>query len=299
MGYKGGPSPQEVQLAEHADLEAEQAEPAEPAPQPHPLSPKGEEPVCHTGVGSPTRTSQEVEDVEEEGGVIEENGQVDEGQVDATLSQTSLCPVTDSTIADPHPYRATMIPNSQASGIESPAPAEDNKEQVEELRDSAVTSTQDCQSVELTGQDLERTAEDECTSPIDSASPPFSPCPMPSVLGNQYPGSCIWSLELLIAAALCATRDARMAPPVPVSGNAVATNYGIELLSELAELERSQQQRNNTEDNRGKDEHTCAPQYSDYQVIKVFNGKFLHCFHSVCRVFSDFQGMSAFVKELE
>ncbi len=219
--------------------------------------------------------------------------------MDATLSQTSLCPVTDSTIADPHPYRATMIPNSQASGIESPAPAEDNKEQVEELRDSAVTSTQDCQSVELTGQDLERTAEDECTSPIDSASPPFSPCPMPSVLGNQYPGSCIWSLELLIAAALCATRDARMAPPVPVSGNAVATNYGIELLSELAELERSQQQRNNTEDNRGKDEHTCAPQYSDYQVIKVFNGKFLHCFHSVCRVFSDFQGMSAFVKELE
>ncbi len=299
MGYKGGPSPQEVQLAEPADLEAEQAEPAEPAPQPHPLSPKGEEPVCHTGVGSPTRTSQEVEDVEEEGGVIEENGQVDEGQVDATLSQTSLCPVTDSTIADPHPYRATMIPNSQASGIESPTPAEDNKEQVEELRDSAVTSTQDCQSVELTGQDLERTAEDECTSPIDSASPPFSPCPMPSVLGNQYPGSCIWSLELLIAAALCATRDARMAPPVPVSGNAVAPNYGIELLSELAELERSQQQRNNTEDNRGKDEHTCAPQYSDYQVIKVFNGKFLHCFHSVCRVFSDFQGMSAFVKELE
>lgn len=259
MGYKGGPSPQEVQLAEHADLEAEQAEPAEPAPQPHPLSPKGEEPVCHTGVGSPTRTSQEVEDVEEEGGVIEAYGQVDEGQVDATLSQTSLCPVTDSTIADPHPDRATMIPNSQASGIESPAPAEDNKEQVEELRDSAVTSTQDCQSVELTEQDPERTAEDECTPPTDSPSLPFSPCPVPSALGNQYPGSCIWSLELLIAAALCATRDARIAAPVPVSGNAVAPNYGIELLSELAELEQSQLQRNNTEENRGKDEHTHVP----------------------------------------
>ncbi|KAL0179212.1 hypothetical protein M9458_024654, partial [Cirrhinus mrigala] len=245
MGYKGGPSPQEVQLAEHADLEAEQAEPAEPAPQPHPLSPKGEEPVCHSRVGSPIRTSQEVED---EGGVIEADGQVDEGQVDATLSQTSLCPVTDSTVADAHPDGATMIPNSHASGTESPAPAEDDKEQVEELQDSAVTTTQDSQAVEPTEQDPERVAEDE--APIGSPSPPFSPCPVPSALGNQYPGSCIWSLELLIAAALCATRDACMAAPAPVSRNAVAPNYGIELLSELAELERSQQQRNNTEENR-------------------------------------------------
>ncbi|XP_073684402.1 BAH and coiled-coil domain-containing protein 1 [Garra rufa] len=247
MGYKGGPSPQEVQLAEHADLEAEQAEPTEPAPQPHPLSPKGEEPVCQSTVGSPTRTSQEVED---EGGVIEADEQVDEGQVDATLAQTSLCPVTDSTIADPHLDGATMIPNSQASATEGPAAAEDTKEQVEELQDSAVTTTQDSLSVEPTEQDSERTAEDECTSPIGSPSPPFSACPVPSALGNQYPGSCIWSLELLIAAALCATRDACMAAPAAVSGNAVVPNYGIELLSELAELERSQQQRNNTEENR-------------------------------------------------
>ncbi|XP_016385912.1 BAH and coiled-coil domain-containing protein 1-like [Sinocyclocheilus rhinocerous] len=253
MGYKGGPSPQEVQLAEHADMEAEQAEPAEPAPQHHPLFPKGEEPVCHTGVGSPIRTSQEVDDVEDEGGVIEADGQVDEGQVDATLSQTSLCPVTDSTVVDPLPEGATMIPNSQASGMESPATAEDNKEQVEELQDLAVTTTQDSQSVGPTAQDPERTAKDECTSPTDSSSPPFSPCPVPSALGSQYPGSCIWSLELLIAAALCATRDACMAAPVPVSGNAVAPNYGIELLSELAELEQCQQQRNNTEEDREED----------------------------------------------
>uniref|UniRef100_A0A8C1BNN1 BAH domain and coiled-coil containing 1b n=1 Tax=Cyprinus carpio carpio TaxID=630221 RepID=A0A8C1BNN1_CYPCA len=248
MGYKGGPSPQEVQLAEHADLEAEQAEPAEPAPQPHLLSPKGEEPVCHTGVDSPSRTSQEVDDVEDVGGVIESDG-----QVDATLSQTSLCPVTDSTVVDPLPEGATMIPNRQASGMESPATAEDNKEQAEALQGSAVTSTSDSQSVEPTKQDPERTAEDECTSPTDSSSPSFSPCPVPSALGSQYSGSCIWSLELLIAAALCATRDACMAAPVPVSGNAVAPNYGIELLSELAELERCQQQRSNTEEDREED----------------------------------------------
>ncbi|XP_016122717.1 BAH and coiled-coil domain-containing protein 1-like isoform X3 [Sinocyclocheilus grahami] len=253
MGYKGGPSPQEVQLAEHADLEAEQAEPAEPAPQPHPLSPKGEELVCHTGVGSPIRTSQEVDDVEDEGGVIEADGQVDEGQVDSTLSQTSLCPITDSTVVDPLPEGATMIPNSQASGMESPATAKDNKEQVEELQDLAVTTTQESQSVGPTAQDPEKTAKDECTSPTDSSSPPFSPCPVPSALGSQYPGSCIWSLELLIAAALCATRDACMVAPVPESGNAVTPNYGIELLSELAELERCQQQRNNTEEDREED----------------------------------------------
>lgn len=257
MGYKGGPSPQEVQLAEHADLEAEQAEPAEPAPQPHPLSPKEEEPVCHTGVGSPTRMSQEVKDVAEEREVTD--SQVDEGQVDATLSQTSLCPVTDSTVADSHSDRTTMIPNSQTSEMESPAPAEDNKKPDEELQDPiqiSVTTTQDSKSVEPTEHDPERVAKDECASPTDSPSPAFSPCPVPSALGNQYPGSCIWSLELLIAAALCATRDARMTAPVPVSGNAVAPNYGIELLSELAELERSQQQSNNNGENGGKDEHT-------------------------------------------
>ncbi|XP_067286799.1 BAH and coiled-coil domain-containing protein 1 isoform X2 [Pseudorasbora parva] len=248
MGYKGGPSPQEVQLAEHADLEAEQAEPAEPVPRPHPLSPKGEEPVCPTSVVSPTRMSQEVEDVAEKGRVIEIDRQVEEGQVDATFSQTSLCAITDSTVTDAHPDRATMVPNTQISGIESPEPAEDNKKQDEELQDSvqiSLTTIQDSQSVEPTKHDPERAAEDERTSPTDSPSPPFSPCPVPAALGNQYPGSCIWSLELLIAAALCATRDARMTAPVPVSGNAVAPNYGIELLSELAELERSQQQSNN------------------------------------------------------
>lgn len=258
MGYKGGPSPQEVQLAEHADLEAEQAEPAEPAPRPHPLSPKGEEPVCHTGVSSPIRISKEIEDVEEEGGLIENDGQVDKGQVDATLSQTSLCPTTDSSVADPFSDKATTKANSQTCGIVSSA--EDNNERDKDVQVPIIVpliTTQNLQSVEPTKHDLDRTAEDGCTPPTDSSTPPFSPCPVPSDLGNQYPGSCIWSLELLIAAALCATRDARMATPVPVSGNPVAPNYGIELLSELAELEQSQQQRNNTGEN-GKDKHTHA-----------------------------------------
>lgn len=253
MGYKGGPSPQEVQLAEHADLEAEQAEPAEPAPQPLPLSPKGEEPACQPGVGSPTRTSQEVEK-EETVGVIQAEEQVEEGESGvtcgpATVSQTSIFPDSPS---NPHPDTATMLPNTQTSEMEIPVPAKDWKEKNVELQDKVQVS----QPVGSRENDPEKAADDECGLTCDPGtghpSPTMSSCPMPSTLGNQYPGSCIWSLELLIAAALCATRDARMVPPVSVSDNAVAPNYGIELLSEMAELERTQQQRNDMGDNEGE-----------------------------------------------
>ncbi|XP_051958759.1 BAH and coiled-coil domain-containing protein 1 [Xyrauchen texanus] len=261
IGYKGGPSPQEVQLAEHADLEAEQAEPAEPAPQTHPLSPKGEEPDCHTGMGSPTRTSQEIQ---EDYVVIEAEGEMGEGQTGVTcgpspLSQTSLCPITNSTVADTHPEPATMITDIQTSGIDIPAPAEDLKEQNDGLLDpvqGSLSTFQDSQSMEPTVTDPERTVEGNCASPCNSvesthASPPLYPCPVSSALGNQYPGSCIWSLELLIAAALCATHDALMV--APVSADTMAPNYGMELLSELAELEQTQQQRNNMVENTEDD----------------------------------------------
>ncbi|XP_057213780.1 BAH and coiled-coil domain-containing protein 1 isoform X2 [Triplophysa rosa] len=254
MGYKGGPSPQEVQLAEHADLEAEQAEPAEPAPQPLLLSPKEEEPACHPGVGSPTRTSQEVEK-EEEVGVMQAEEQVEEGESGvtcrhATVSQTSLCPDSPS---NPHSDTATMIPNTQTSEMEIPVPAENTTEKDEELQDKVQVS----QPVGSSENDPEKAGEDECGLTCDTGTahplPPLTPCPVPSTLGNQYPGSCIWSLELLIAAALCAKRDARMVPPVSVSDNTVTPNYGIELLSEMAELERTQQQRNDVGDNEEED----------------------------------------------
>ncbi|TRY99905.1 hypothetical protein DNTS_004338, partial [Danionella cerebrum] len=241
MGYKGSPSPQEVQLAEHADLEAEQAEPAEPAPQPHLGSPNGEKPVCNSGAGSPRRTSQAAE---EGRAMLATDEQVEKEQVDAR------CNLSDFPIADHHPDGATMIPDSQTSGRESPAPAEGNQEQNEELLvQESASANLDSDFVAQTELDRERIAEVMRLPPTDSPSTPLSPCPMPCALGNQYPGSCIWSLELLIAAALCATRDAQMATSAPVSGNAAAPNYGIELLSELAELERSQHQRNSSGEN--------------------------------------------------
>lgn len=252
MGYKGGPSPQEVQLAEHADLEAE---PAEPAPQPLPLSPKGVEPACHSVVASPIRTSQEVENAEEEVGVIQAEEQVDEGESGvtcgpATASQT--CPDSPSNLRSD---TTTMVPNTQTSEME--ISVDDGKEKDEELQDKVQVS----HSVGYSENDAEKAGADECGLTRDPGSarptPPPSPCPVPSALENQYPGSCIWSLELLIAAALCATRDARMAAPVSVSDNAVAPNYGIELLSEMAELERTQQQRKDVGENEGKNKKKC------------------------------------------
>lgn len=93
--------------------------------------------------------------------------------------------------------------------------------------------------------------EKNCTSPstsvdleVTQATSPSSPLSELSALGNQYPGSCIWSLELLIAAALCATRDAQMAASVAMPACITPPQNGMALLSELAELERRQQEKN-------------------------------------------------------
>ncbi|XP_023197273.1 BAH and coiled-coil domain-containing protein 1 [Xiphophorus maculatus] len=53
----------------------------------------------------------------------------------------------------------------------------------------------------------------------------------------QLEGAYMWSLELLIAAALCATRDA-LCPPAPVVQiPSPSSHHGMEILGELAELE--------------------------------------------------------------
>ena len=92
-------------------------------------------------------------------------------------------------------------------------------------------------------------------APAAAAGPP-TPAAV-SALGQQYPGSCIWSLELLIAAALCATRDANN--PFPGAEVAAAAapsaachpHRGMELLSELAELDMQQQRRSSAQENGG------------------------------------------------
>lgn len=267
IGYKAGPSPQEVQLAEHADLEAEQAEPAEPAPQPLPLPTMGEEPVCQKAE-SPISTVQvgpQVEDVHEGNSVMAEKEELGEEQNDVTCPSPSISPPVCQ-----HPSKS---PSSDISPIEdisqlevSNTPdrtiflavqdlTEEVKSQEEDIGNPVQVSpaaSQELHTVEL-AEDVQERPEKNCTSPstcvdleVTQASSPSSHYSELSALGNQYPGSCIWSLELLIAAALCATRDAQMATPVEVPACIAPPQNGMALLSELAELERRQQEKNSS-----------------------------------------------------
>ncbi|KAG7325024.1 hypothetical protein KOW79_011340 [Hemibagrus wyckioides] len=262
IGYKAGPSPQEVQLAEHADLEAEQAEPAEPAPQPLPLSTMGEKRVCQEAE-SPTSAAQvgpQREGVQEVNRVLAEKEELDEEQKSVTCPPTSpsppVCqhpskspclgasPVEEISQIEP----SNTITSDQPSFLEVQDQAEEVKTQEEDIVNpvwDSPAASQEIHSVEPT-EDVQN-----CTSPstsvdveVTQASSPSSPCSELSALGNQYPGSCIWSLELLIAAALCATRDAQMAAPVAVPACIAPPQNGMALLSELAELERRQQEKN-------------------------------------------------------
>uniref|UniRef100_A0A665WAH3 BAH domain and coiled-coil containing 1b n=1 Tax=Echeneis naucrates TaxID=173247 RepID=A0A665WAH3_ECHNA len=79
-------------------------------------------------------------------------------------------------------------------------------------------------------------------SPTSDPSPPSS-----ASTAAQLQGAYMWSLELLIAAALCATRDA-LYPPVPaVQAPIPPAHYGMEILGELAELEIQQRSRESKE----------------------------------------------------
>ncbi|KAM3592528.1 uncharacterized protein V6R79_020793 [Siganus canaliculatus] len=70
----------------------------------------------------------------------------------------------------------------------------------------------------------------------------------------QLQGAYMWSLELLIAAALCATRDSLYPQAAAVRAPSPPLNHGMEMLGELAELEIQQRDREAKEkDTEGED----------------------------------------------
>lgn len=85
-------------------------------------------------------------------------------------------------------------------------------------------------------------------SPAASPSPDLALPPMASTEA-QLQGAYMWSLELLIAAALCATRDALYPPEPAVQAPSPPPHHGMEILGELAELEIQQRSRENKEKN--------------------------------------------------
>ncbi|XP_059181269.1 BAH and coiled-coil domain-containing protein 1 [Centropristis striata] len=99
--------------------------------------------------------------------------------------------------------------------------------------------------------------EVKCNSPAPSLSSDSVVPPVASTVAStsaQLQGAYMWSLELLIAAALCATRDALYPPSPAVQTPNPPPHHGMEILGELADLEIQQRSRESkAEDTEGED----------------------------------------------
>ncbi|KAM6904955.1 BAH and coiled-coil domain-containing protein 1 isoform 3-T3 [Xenentodon cancila] len=300
MGYRRGPSPQDVQLAEQADLEAVQAEPAEHAPQS--LASLGEELECQVVVMPLPEPLplKEVEPDEEERvvqSVLERRDEVevtpvaaasyvpieDEADEQASAEEDVLiCPPTETPISEtassPVPL-STEEPDRSEAVItleeEDDDEAVGEKNQVEhdpkvnklgeqepelpaiiELDPASPAGPESQYPSSEETKDTEHQYKDKVTP--DDASVEFV-CLSPASASARSQSEenvphkplvpCYWSLELLIAAAFCT--DVPPFPLFPYSPpSAVMSqctpNQGMELLSELADLELQRQK------------HTCG-----------------------------------------
>ncbi|KAA8582582.1 hypothetical protein FQN60_006253 [Etheostoma spectabile] len=293
MSYKSGPSPQDVRLAEPADLEAVQVEPAEHAPQS--FSSLGEELDCQAVVRSLPEPLQpeEVEQEEEERVVLEPREEVEVAAVTAAnyvpgereveeqgpaeeevlvcplakspVCEAASCPVPLSTEEPERPEAVITLEeeeDDEAVGeegqVEQPQKASIPGEQEPELPniieldpaspepqplalDRAKNREQQHKN-EMTPDDA--SVDFVCLSPASASAPSQNHA---TVAVPQKPlVPCYWSLELLIAAAFCT--DVPPFPLFPLSTPSVAPlqpkpHQGMELLSELADLELQQQKR--------------------------------------------------------
>lgn len=274
LGYKAGPSPPEAQLAEHPLAEDEPA-----GPESKSLSHQ-----CHV---KPLTVEEEMRKGEEDCKVKsreEAKGCSDSGtksQISGLLPCPWQAPVPD--LVD-----LSLGCSGQKKGLEEPqvskehgADGDHGKVDMEEIdmepepaectvsvpvepEEEAVE--QDGESVEVVedikmkedrnGKSLDEDLEllPVCPSPAHSQSAdPMLPATSATSAAVQLEGAYMWSLELLIAAALCATRDA-LYPPVPVDqAPCPSSHHGMEMLGELAELEIQQRSRKSKgKDNKGK-----------------------------------------------
>lgn len=261
MGYRGGPSPQDVRLAEPADLEAVQVEPTEPAPQSLPFA-RAAGDLDNESEEHPDRTAEE-----EEGprGGVEGRRTRDDlqgelfvcpvAEVPPTGPSLLACPAgKDSLATDACQEEPDMVAASEdecqveeEARVEEEAQVEEIQEHEDGLRDQHPTvdiSTDAFSPGSVREEELETSGEGMRGS---SGTPPASPAP--SVASCPTPphavARCIWRLELLIAAALCGDADPTPTPTAPTQPHGLlawAPHRGMELLSELAGLEQQHQQ---------------------------------------------------------
>ncbi|XP_029977726.1 BAH and coiled-coil domain-containing protein 1 isoform X2 [Sphaeramia orbicularis] len=138
---------------------------------------------------------------------------------------------TECTVSVPE----ELIEEMQEEGEDNSDKEKENVQVDEEEEEGSRRSTGDDDLLELT-----------CSSPTS----PVSSDPIVPATAAQLQGAYMWSLELLIAAALCATRDALYPSAPTVQAPSPPPHHGMEILGELADLEI--QQRNK----EGKDKDT-------------------------------------------
>lgn len=280
MGYRGGPSPQDVQLAEPAEMEAVPVEPVEHAPAP--LSSIGEGPECHAIVRPITESQLPVEEKNEEDvaqehaqGRLEQSGEPnpvgccvpvehEQAQGEAAIlichsevpstCEVSPCPV--GWLEEPVHKESTVTCQEEGVLLEQDSVASKLKPL------SAPSPECPCVSVNPTniqpstpakavaGETEKESQEEDSVQVFSAPSSPISATPFQQPIVPSY-----WSLELLIAAAFCGDCPPP-SPPASTSsqgsaGPFYASTYGIELLSELADLER-QQEHHSTDRSKGE-----------------------------------------------
>lgn len=127
-------------------------------------------------------------------------------------------------------------------------------ESAEEDKQAEESEGNDEENVEVVENEEEKgrsgTSPEQHLTELTSNSPtpaPPSDAPLPPVPSTsaQLQGAYMWSLELLIAAALCATRDALYPPAPPVQAPSPKPHHGMEILGEVAELEIQQRSKDN------------------------------------------------------
>lgn len=300
MGYRGGPSPQDVRLAEPADLEAVQAEPTDHAPQPlssleeeldcqatvrplpEPLPPKGMEQEVEERVAEGVvELRQDVEVVAVTGAnyVSEEKEVRDQGPTEeevlvcppaeSPVCEAASCPVSLTTDEPERPAAVITLEDEEddeAVGEESqvepaqkvtvPGEQDTDLPAIIELDPATPNTPETLQSSRLQEevQDVtqrsseiglaEASADITCLSPASTSA--HSPDQAMAASSHKTLVPCYWSLELLIAAAFCTD-----VPPFPLLSMSVPSavpvqpnlHQGMELLSELADLELQQQKR--------------------------------------------------------
>uniref|UniRef100_H2LF47 BAH domain and coiled-coil containing 1 n=1 Tax=Oryzias latipes TaxID=8090 RepID=H2LF47_ORYLA len=256
MGYKAGPLPPEALLAEQSSAVAEPAEAeskSKSIPRPRHIQPL----TVEEELRKEEEDSRECDVAETQIGVTDEERKETKGcfisepqnKISGLPPCTFPSPVSDPACPAGETLKVDLSTgcSGQKASLEEPQPSkeqendgEHEKEDIKEDEKEETDPTECFVSVPVESGEEENgcKAEENVESPEPVSSPVAN-------TAAQLEGAYIRSLELLIAAALCATRDA-MHPPAPAGQNPCpSSHHGMEILGELAELEIQQRRREN------------------------------------------------------